>query len=147
MKVLSLILSLFAFQSHASTWPTFFYPDEQLLMDLGAYDNEGCAWNTVRLKPNVINVKNYTCETETFCPAEWKWTARTDGNCHSFPAISFKEYKIIHHATYDTIIAIYGARNSNEIFFEYEMNTTPGDSWYCTQYKQWINYIVCACDT
>ncbi len=146
MKLFSLlILSLLNMQTLASSWPTFFYPDNQLIMDMNFFDNTGCVWNTVRLKPNVINISRYTCEM--YCPPEWNWTARGDGQCHSFSDMSFKEYKIIHHADHDTVIALYGNRRSSEIYFEYEMNTLPSTSWYCSQYRNMMDYVVCANDS
>ncbi|MBA2653156.1 MAG: hypothetical protein H0U73_12965 [Tatlockia sp.] len=146
MKIITILnLAFLSLTAHASSWPTFFYPDHQLIMDLGYYDNTGCPWGKVRLKPNVINVSRYTCEE--YCPPEWEWTARSDGNCHPFSSLNFREYKIIHYDNYDSVTAVYGARTSSEIFFEYEMHTLAGTSWFCTQFKNMMDYVVCANDT
>ncbi|MBA3537227.1 MAG: hypothetical protein H0T84_11565 [Tatlockia sp.] len=145
MKIISILsLSLLALQAQAS-WPTFFYPDRQLIMDLNYFDNSGCSWGNVKLKPGIINVSSYTCEE--YCPPEWDWTAKTDGKCHSLAELDFRQYNIVHYTDYDSVTAVYGPRSSSEIFFEYEMHTKPGTFWYCTQYKNRMDYVVCGNDT
>ncbi|MBA2656436.1 MAG: hypothetical protein H0U70_05560 [Tatlockia sp.] len=144
-KIIPLVLTLFAPPIHPSTWPIFFYPDKQLIMDLNIFDNTDCPAGEIKLKPRDINVNNFTCDNA--CPEAWVWKAKIDDQCHSFSDFDFKRYQINHYRDYDEVIAFYGARSSGETYFSYEMKTLPGTYWYCTQYKQGLDYITCANDT
>jgi hypothetical protein len=145
-------LSLIHTPAFADTWPTFIYPDKQLITDLKFFDNRNCPTGEVLVKNNsVININQYTCKT--YCPPEWQWIAKSDEKCHPLSDLEFKSYKVAHYPQdpenrfwdYSIVTASYGPKQSNEVFFEYEMKTPRNEYWYCTQ-RDKVNSISCAND-
>ena len=130
-------------------WPTFSYPDKQLLLNLHYLNTDECPTGEAKLlKNSTVNLD--LCNSEKSCPAEWTWTANSDEKCRNLSEISFINYRISKYFNEDgewdhsNVTASYGSKNTGEIYFEYTITTPLGEWWVCSQ--QDLNLVVCAND-
>lgn len=130
-------------------WPTFSYPDKQLLLNLHYLNIDGCPIGEARLlKNSTVNLNQ--CDSQGSCPAEWIWTAISDEKCRNVSEISFIKYRINNYYNdegewdHSNVTAAYGSKNSGETYFEYTMTTPLGEWWICSQ--QDLNLVECAND-
>ena len=147
LGTVSLVLSLPVF---ADSWPTFSYPHHQQLLNSNYLDTQTCPRGEARLIPDSsININQNNCRG--WCPPEWVWIAKSDGNCHKLSDISFKGYQFAYYPNnydwlYSTVTASYGEKNSDKIFFQFVLKTLPVEYWYCTNFQPDMDFVTCAND-
>lgn len=118
-------------------WPTFTYPDKDLLLKMNTLTYNACPAGQVRLINNsTINLA--LCNSDGSCPSNWEWIGKSDEQCHALSEIDFLNYKVEYvpdnrYWEYSVVTATYGSQKTGEVYFEYVMTTPPGEYWYCTR--------------
>jgi hypothetical protein len=140
--------SFLVFPVFAAYWPTFSYPEKQLLLNLNYLSTNECPTGKARLIANTfININEHNPNGS--CPPDWMWVAKSDGKCHDLSEIGFLGFRIEHYPDnryweYSIVRAFYGSKNSGEIFFEYAMQTPVDEYWYCRH--EGMDSVLCAND-
>ena len=129
-------------------WPTFSYPEKELLLKLNYLNTTACPPGKAKLiTTSAINLS--LCHSEGSCPSNWEWIGKSDEKCHDLSEIDFLGNKISHvpdniYWEYSVVTASYGSKKTGDVYFEYVMTTPLGEYWYCTEQRSGL--LSCAND-
>jgi hypothetical protein len=153
LTVIFLAICLIALTKQAlgTSWPIFAPPDKELLLNLNFIDVNQCPKGQGKLINSPINISQFLCKN--YCPKNWQWVGNSDQQCHDLSDFNFKGFKITHYSdengttNYSRVLAMYGPSDTNEVLFEFFMETELDEHWYCVAVNRNTNLLSCACDS